>query len=194
MTNESFLIAYRKTAIIEGGYANDPQDNGGETYAGLTRKNEPNWKGWAIIDSIKKRVGTKAENIDREASKSPELATLVLEAYKLLYWDSLSLDILKNQEIKNELYDTGVNMGIGTAGRFFQRVLNALNKNQLLFPDLEVDGKIGPRTIAACNAMTDSDQKLVYKFLNHLQGARYIEITENNHTQEKFIRSWGSRT
>lgn len=37
----------------EGGYAFVKNDKGGETYAGITRKNNPTWRGWAIIDKAK---------------------------------------------------------------------------------------------------------------------------------------------
>ncbi|RYD50653.1 MAG: hypothetical protein EOP52_13405, partial [Sphingobacteriales bacterium] len=32
-----FLTAYKRTAVAEGGYANDPDDLGGETYKGIAR-------------------------------------------------------------------------------------------------------------------------------------------------------------
>ena len=34
----------------EGQYANDKEDLGGETYCGISRKFNPSWAGWQIID------------------------------------------------------------------------------------------------------------------------------------------------
>ena len=39
----------------EGGYVNDPNDPGGETYKGIARKMNSNWIGWQLIDLQKKQ-------------------------------------------------------------------------------------------------------------------------------------------
>lgn len=48
--NENFLKSYDILIKHEGGYVNDPDDKGGETYKGIARKFNPDWKGWKIID------------------------------------------------------------------------------------------------------------------------------------------------
>ena len=48
-----FEDIFNKTMGIEGGYVDDPDDRGGETYKGISRKNHPAWEGWEIIDSMK---------------------------------------------------------------------------------------------------------------------------------------------
>ena len=37
----SYDKAFKEVAAIEGGYVNDPQDTGGETYKGISRVNHP---------------------------------------------------------------------------------------------------------------------------------------------------------
>ena len=37
-----FLKAFNKIIVNEGGYVNDKDDKGGETFMGITRKNHPN--------------------------------------------------------------------------------------------------------------------------------------------------------
>lgn len=189
----NFNISYNLTSIVEGGYANDPQDRGGETYKGIARKINPEWKGWAEIDKIKKKVGSSASAIDKSAQSDGYLQSLVLVTYKSSYWDALNLDLLQDQNVANELYDTGVNMGTGRAALFFQRVLNVVNRNGTLFPDLKLDGQVGPKTVGAFNSLTQSDKRMVWRLLNCLQGEKYISICESNPTQEKFMRSWASR-
>ena len=49
----NYNIAYNKVIKIEGGYVNDPDDAGGETYMGISRKFNPNAKFWKVIDEIK---------------------------------------------------------------------------------------------------------------------------------------------
>ena len=50
-----FTKAYALTAAYEGGYVDDPEDAGGETYRGISRRYHPSWQGWQIIDTLKNR-------------------------------------------------------------------------------------------------------------------------------------------
>ena len=49
----NFDIEFDKLIFTEGGYVNDPDDAGGETYLGISRKHNPKWDGWKKIDSFK---------------------------------------------------------------------------------------------------------------------------------------------
>lgn len=51
-----FKTAYKKIEAAEGGYCFDPDDAGGETYKGISRRANPNWNGWISIDAIKKLI------------------------------------------------------------------------------------------------------------------------------------------
>jgi lysozyme family protein len=183
-----FKIAYDITMCHEGGYANNPKDTGGETWKGVARNKNPKWKGWSIVDKLRQQP-----NFPSNLSASIELQAAVLEIYKIQYWDVYQLDKFSSQIIANELFDTGVNAGTGTAGKFLQRTLNLLNLNQKLYADLKIDGDVGGATLIALNTRLPKEEKLIYKILNALQGGHYISIAENNPSQEEFIRSWFSR-
>jgi type VI secretion system secreted protein VgrG len=43
MSWDNFLKAFNTTMTFEGGYANDPDDAGGETYMGISRRYHPDW-------------------------------------------------------------------------------------------------------------------------------------------------------
>jgi lysozyme family protein len=103
----------------------------------------------------------------------------------------LRLDEIGSQNIANELFDTSVNMGQVIAATFLQRALNVSNRQQKDYPDLVVDGKIGPKTISATNTHPRIGQ--LFKLLNTLQGARYISICESNPSQEKYLTGWMER-
>lgn len=175
------------TLAHEGYYANDPADTGGETYRGIARKHNPNWSGWAIIDTQRKKSGFPVNLKDVMTS----LETYVERQYKQSYWDVNNLDLVNDQAIANELFDTGVNMGVGVAAKFLQEALNLCNRNQRDYPDLKVDGQIGPATLRTLNG--HSRAKAVLKALNVLQGRKYIEICERNPSQEKFFMGWLER-
>ena len=48
-----FDRAYAFTMGSEGEYQNDPIDPGGETWCGISRRANPDWPGWSIVDRIK---------------------------------------------------------------------------------------------------------------------------------------------
>jgi lysozyme family protein len=180
-----FKTAYKITMAHEGGYANNPNDTGGETWKGIARKKHPDWSGWQLIDKAKQ------SNFPANLYSVSGLQELVEKFYKVKFWDYLKLDLINNQKIANELFDTAVNMGQGIAALFLQRSLNVSNRSGKDYPDLQVDGNIGPVTINAVN--NHPRPEVLFKVLNTLQGARYVTICENNPTQEIFLNSWLSR-
>jgi len=62
-----FKPAFQNTITTEGGYVNDPQDPGGETYKGIARKIYSKWSGWQTIDMLKRQSGFPG-NIDKDVS------------------------------------------------------------------------------------------------------------------------------
>jgi lysozyme family protein len=116
-----FIDAYKKVLNNEGIYSNDPDDAGGETYKGISRKANPNWDGWISIDAIKKAHPTTFKGI---LKKTPELEKKVQDLYKDKYWDCFELDDVPNQLVAEQMFDTAVNQGQTAAIRFAQRVLD----------------------------------------------------------------------
>lgn len=116
-----FKIAYKKIEAAEGGYCFDPDDAGGETYKGISRRANPNWNGWISIDAIKKAHPTTFKGI---LKKTPELEKKVQGLYKDKYWDCFELDDVPNQLVAEQMFDTAVNQGQTAAIKFAQRVLD----------------------------------------------------------------------
>ena len=162
----NFHTAFEHLIGIEGGYVNDPTDRGGETKYGISKKAYPN------LD---------IRNLTLDGAKA---------IYYRDYWQKLKLDEIPSYHIAAELFDTGVNMGIGVASRFLQQALNLMNRNQQNFPDLIVDGVIGANTL---NAYRKVDTKILLKVLNGLQFSRYVDIVTKNPSQEKYFNGWMQR-
>lgn len=120
---------FDKLILAEGRYVNDPDDAGGETYLGISRKANPTWNGWVAIDYVKHNFGTFG--IGNRLKRDTELTKKAKQLYKEKYWDVLDLDNVDNQKVAHELFDTAVNCGINTAIRIAQQTL-----------ELKVDGKI----------------------------------------------------
>ena len=117
----NFNIEFEKLILAEGGYVNDSDDAGGETYLGISRKNNPKWIGWKTIDSIKKIYGNK--NITARLKENESLTNSAKLLYKINYWDVLELDDIPNQDIAHQLFDTCVNCGKSIAIRIAQQAL-----------------------------------------------------------------------
>jgi lysozyme family protein len=189
MKMAKFDEAYAITLNFEGSYGNDSDDVGGETYKGISRNHHPNWKGWMVVDGHKNSV-----TFEQDLQNDEDLQRLIKEFYKANFWDINLLDRISSQNIANEMFDTGVNMGVSRAAMFLQIALNYLNKNEKLYEDLVVDGKIGNKTFSAVNIiLNNGEENLLYKVLNILQGYHYLEYMSKSPTQEKFARGWFSR-
>lgn len=174
-----FQIAFAQTSVHEGGYANNVRDRGGETFRGISRINWPGWKGWPEIDAAKE----SGKNLN--AIKNKKLDGLVADFYLDFFWRPLKCGDLENQLVAGEVFDTAVNMGPKVAAKFLQESANILGQS------LELDGVIGPKTIAAVNACDPDD---LLRLLNLMQGARYLEIVRRDPGQRVFIRGWLRRT
>ena len=184
-----FNIAENITGRNEGGYANNPADTGGETYAGISRNNWPAWKGWKYIDSYKaSRPSASKLSITGWVNASAKVTTepvsaLVSQFYKQNFWDSMSLDLLNDQQLANSIYDFGVNSGTGRAAKFIQSAVNDLGVLALV-----VDGEIGSKSISAIN---NSDPLRLYKAFNKRRKDFYLSIATGS--QKQFLSSWLSR-
>lgn len=121
----SFTKAFAKTVAAEGGYVNNPNDKGGETYMGITRKNHPKLKMWETIDFYKTNVpNRKPKELDSILSRIKDVQEEVKAVYKTNYWDPLKLDDINSQPVANQFFDVSVNCGFRAAIKMMQRIAN----------------------------------------------------------------------
>lgn len=186
-----FNDAYKLTMGHEGRYTYDPNDAGGETYKGISRKYNPTWPGWEIIDWYKNN-----ELVDFPAAleKDKELQRIVPLFFKAKYFDPYNGDALPSL-LALEMFDTSVNMGVGRAVTFLQTALNLLNRDGRMYRDMVVDGDYGPTTERCYNAYMeqDGDEEILLKMLNVQQGMHYINYMKKSPVQEKYARGWFKR-
>jgi lysozyme family protein len=157
----------------EGGYVNDPADRGGET-------------NWGITIAVARANGWQG------AMRSMPRA-FAEQVYRKRYIDGPGFAAILplSEDVGAEVIDTGVNMGPAVAGRFLQRVLNAMNRQGRDWADISTDGAVGPATIAALRkALAIRGERIILTGLNALQGARYIELAEGRAANEQFLNGW----
>lgn len=143
-----------KIIEAEGGFVNDEYDSGGETKFGISKNAYP--------------------DID--------IASLTLDdarsIYKKDYYDELNADEIKDEQLRLQVVDFGVNAGVYGSAKLLQRIVGA-----------KEDGQIGKKTLLSLE-MCDKDVN--YEFIKG-RIEYYCKIVERNNTQGRFIKGWTRR-
>ena len=134
----SFEKGLKKLLEHEGYYSNDPRDHGGETYAGISRKWFPKWKGFRLLDT--------------ETYQDNELHDAVSEFYLVYFWYKMKCDLMEDEFIASMIFGFSVNLGKRQTTKKIQRILK-----------VKQDGILGNITINALNNAEPST--FVYHFL-----------------------------
>lgn len=170
-----FAKAFVQTMKAEGGYVNDPQDPGGETYKGIARKMNSKWDGWVLVDSMKQQKGFPA-NLEASTQLQEKIKTF----YEINFWDKVRGDEIGDQDIADSIFDFAVNAGIVTSTKLAQITVG-----------LEPDGVFGSETLKKINA--DEPRAFISLFsLNKI--ARYVGICEKRTESKKYFYGWVKRT
>ncbi len=172
MEEDFFPEIVEKVVRIEGGYSNDPDDPGGETNWGITKKT-------AL------RAGYDKPMVDMTKEDA-------INIYRINYWNVMSLDKIRDKDIALELFDSGVNMGNHYPQLWLQENLNALNNQGKRWPDIDEDANIGSTTgkmvVIACENKDIKESLL--KLLNADQAVRYKNIVRARQKSEKYLHGW----
>ncbi len=169
----NYELAYKKLRDEERGYSNHPSDSGKETYAGITRRYNPNWKGWHLIDIAKE----DADNFPQNLARILPLQELVKEFYFSEYWKKILGDDICDQHYANLVLSYSVNLGFITGVMLIQKTLK-----------VKIDGIFGPNTLKALNAS--------YSFIDDFKFnviRRYIEVLREDAKNFDFIDGWINR-
>ena len=165
---------FATTVGLEGGYSDNPKDPG-------------NWTGG--------KVGAgelKGTNFGISAASYPNLdiKNLTISGAKAIYksnfWDVLRLDEVSDNQIQDEIFDAGVNMGVAEAGIIVQRAIDFLEPGAPNFP-LVIDGIIGAATLSYIDSWIVKDLEALFKAIDGFKFMRYVEIC---YTTNK-IFDWG---
>lgn len=118
---ENFVPSLKKVLEHEGGFVNHPQDPGGMTNLGVTKRV---WEEW---------VGHPVDEKEMRSLTPEKIGPM----YKKRYWDAIQGDELP-AGVDYVVFDFAVNGGPGRATKILQSAIGAAP-----------DGKIGPLTMAA---------------------------------------------
>ncbi len=193
MSKTAYDRALNSVLALEGGYSNDPDDTGGETYRGIARRFHPYWQGWQIVDKVKMDV--RAEYNTREWVKvlnvrldnNEDLQAQVSSFYRSEFWSRFRGDFMPDP-IAEELLDSAVNLGVHRSVSFLQRAMNLFASEPL-----NIDGVVGRITEERANALDESEVRATVTIMNVLQGMHYIERVEDRPINAKYLKGWLKR-
>lgn len=148
---------------IEGDYENDPDDHGGETKYGISKQSYPN------LD-IKNLTINQA-----------------IEIYKRDFWESNNIGWIQDQVTANLIFRFIINSGAKTAIIILQKCLNTFVP---IIPRVNIDGILGPRTLQAINNVRTIR---LQDTLRVAECRYYLNLVNNNKSQEKYFKGWINR-
>lgn len=162
----------------EGGskFTDHPSDKGGHTRWGITEK------------------VARARGYAGDMRELPRGFAVAAYTHDYINAPGFNKVLAVSELIAEEMIDTGINMGESWPGPWLQRILNVLNQQQRTFPDLVIDGDIGPATISALRTVIKQrgadGVTVILRMLNGFQVVRYIELAEGREKNEDFLFGW----
>jgi len=154
----NFAEALQTVLREEGGFSDHPLDPGGMTNLGVTRRVWEEWTGHPVT-----------------VRQMTELTPVkVAPMYRRKYWDKVRGDELP-AGIDLVVFDAAVNSGPGRAAKWLQACVG-----------VDVDGDIGPKTLAAVNAFNAT--QLIDDY-----GRRRLSFLLDLPTWNTFGKGWTTR-
>jgi lysozyme family protein len=177
----NYELALKALFDREGLYSKDPDDAGGETYRGISRRYFGDWSGWELIDK------------EGNAAHRAVLDGLASAHYRTHYWNRIRGDELP-EEVGKPLLLASVLTNTGKAVEWLQRSLNAMNAGGTRYPDVQIDGAVADKTQAAImGAKIAGVLPDVMTAFRALQTIYYMSRIEARPENEKYARGWMKR-
>lgn len=189
----------------EGVYDNDPDDIGGETIYGITRKYNPKNEIWKHLDTLKEELA-KHQNVEINELTESLIASnikanlnfknLAIKYYKS-EWKRLNIDSIRYFPLAEYLFDMVINNGEPQTVMIWSMALNAINRPRV-GSDIRYDDSdeltFNEKLIDYSNKFYSRGKcyKLL-KLIKILRANRYITIADKRHKNRKFLNGWLKR-
>lgn len=163
----------------EGGLSDHPADKGGLTNLGITQ---------STLDRA------RLELTDLPESVICLTRAQAAEIYRVLYWEKSKADKMPDPLCILH-FDAAVNHGVGGAGALLQKTINNYAAKAGLDVRVDVDGAVGPKTLAAlcqCLDVTGNISLICEIYCNERE-KYYKSIVESNPSQKVFWNGWMNR-
>lgn len=188
---EDYVRCLLFTMSAEGAYSFRKADTGLQTYKGISRKWNPKWSGWAIVDkALEKYPELKVpytkppasiHKLNFELNVNEEFEYLIYDFYYENYYKKVGADRIGGK-LAVVLFDMAVISGYKRSGKTLQKCLNIHFKTKLI-----VDSQVGSGTLKVLNEVIGSKglnlvlDKLIYEYKDNLIEASKLEGNEENY-------------
>lgn len=174
MTNldAAFRYLFKNEGTV---YTNDPDDAGGPTKFGITKKTYEKFFGHAVQNS-------EIENM------TPAIAKQIYAAH---YWAPIRCGEIQTTGFAIAFFDTAVLYGVGTTALLIQRSLS------LCGASLKLNAKIDDETVRFINMIgggSPGTRSSLMKTFHGLILERIESVITARPTNEKYRRGWTNRT
>lgn len=176
---EALRILYRLEFNSDKNVLHVNKHENGFTFYGIYQSAHPKWEGWSTINACYNANGRDVEATSVILAKSLYLRSLVNEFYKKEFWDKARLDEVNSQQIANEVFVFGVNVGMKIALMKAQRLVGA-----------DVDGIIGNQTLRAIN---EYDERKFDIAFDEVEIKYYEDIIKSKPYLSGNYRGWVNR-
>ena len=188
---ENYVRALIFTMNAEGSYSYREADTGLQTYKGISRKWNPKWIGWVIIDKALdkypelkipyKKPPASIHKLNFELNVNEELEYLIYDFYYENYYTKCGAWNIGGK-LAVVLFDMAVLSGYKRSGKTLQKCLNIHFKTNLV-----VDSQVGSGTLKVLNEIIGSKgldivvDKLIYEFKDNLIETSKLDGNEENY-------------
>ena len=188
---EDYVKALIFTMAAEGAYSYRQADTGLQTYKGISRKWNPKWVGWVIIDKALekypelkipyKKPPASIHKLNFELNVNEELEYLIYDFYYENYYTKCGAWNIGGK-LAIVLFDMAVISGTRRASKTLQKTLNLHFKTSLV-----VDSQVGSGTLKVLNEVIGSKglilvvEKLIYEYQDNLIEASKLDGNEENY-------------
>jgi lysozyme family protein len=179
-----FSQAHKFVEQWEGFHDDDPDDPGGETLYGISRKNHPNWGGWPTWDANRRETEKQlSEDARRELHEWRDMF------YRREFWHPLRLQEFPSRRLAIIVYQAAVNCGVRRVARWLQQSLNAVAG-----ADIIVDGRVGNHTLHAVQVAFEKGYiRIVEDAVIAKQRQHYEFLADGDPRLGKFLKGWMNR-
>lgn len=194
---EDYIRCLLFTMAAEGAYSYRQADTGLQTYKGISRKWNPKWIGWVIVDKALekypelkipyKKPPASIHKLNFELNVNEELEYLIYDFYYENYYTKCGAWNIGGK-LAVVLFDMAVLSGYKRSGKTLQKMCNIWFKTNLI-----IDSQVGATTIKVLNEVIKGKgldivvDKLIYEYQDNLTEASKLE------DNAKFLQGWMNR-
>ena len=176
---EALDILYRLEFSNESNVLEKNATEDGWTFMGIYQGAFPNLDLWKVIRQKMQQYNGDMKLVGSMMYNNATVREMVQAFYKKEFWDKARLDEVVSQQIANEIFIAGVNMGMKKAVMLAQRLVC-----------VPADGIMGPKTLAAINKYDDVAFDEMYDVL---ETDHYDMIIANNPSKRIYAKGWRNR-